>query len=451
MSTILNKIKSNYSKVFRRVLIKRRNSTSGAFESTWQDISADVKKWGKIRRQIDYIKFNKITFSDVIMQFENSDGRYNPNTDDSSFWLGYVDQQRTLVKLESGFYDQTLASSGIWSNTELPTTSSIFYGIMSGDIFLSDDNQVSIPVKPLLQVFRDYPARNLRGFTSTGLTASQFFTLLRDQTDGSANFVFRPFFGDTTSNWNIQSTTNVYSNLNTTTAEDVIEASVWDVMEKITEAEDAVTYVDRFGVFNFQPRTVLTTTSQFHFFGQGFFDTEYGKTIKKITRYGKKQSDFYTKIQVKFNADDTATSYVSKETAFTVTGNNDAWVLGHRLYNLENLWIPNTATAQSIADSIYTNATSLKDQIEFSSSFVPHLDILNRVTISYDTGAQNLNYRWDTKDWFDTSSAADVSDGMYWDMETGGDAIRLSAVDFKILAYEIDLDGLETKISAVKI
>ena len=104
----------------------------------------------------------------------------------------------------------------------------------SGKRNLSDKNEVTFPVRPLLQIFRDFPARNLVGWTTTGFTATQFFNAVRDMTDGSSSFVFRPFFQDTTTFWSIASTSNTYANLNTSTADDVIDKSVWDIMEKIS-------------------------------------------------------------------------------------------------------------------------------------------------------------------------------------------------------------------------
>jgi hypothetical protein len=445
--TIVSKIRDPYSRIFRRVSIKRKDGTTGLFESSWQDISSDVEAWGHVRREIDSVRYSKIRFGDVLMRFDNSSGRYNPNEDETSFWYGYGSQQRTLVKIEAGFLHQTLGANNIWTNIEYPSVPSVFYGIISGDIFVSDQARVQMPVRPLLQVFRDFPARNLTGWTSTGMTASQFFTMIRDQTDGSSNFIFRPFFGDTTTNWSIVSTSNVYSNLNTSGADGVFDATVWDVMEKLAEAEDLVMYVKNNGQFVLSDRSADTSTSQYNFFGAGFTDGDYGHTIKRISRYGKKQTDYYSRVEVKFRDADTVTSYRVQETSFTVTGSNDPWNLGHRTFKFENFWIPGTTTADAVLATIFTNVTNIKEQIDFTTSFVPHLELLNRIQISYDSSAIGVGSRWDFYDWAadDTTTANDL----IWD-KLKGDAIRLSAQEFKILSIDLDLDKMETKITAIR-
>ena len=74
MPSILSEIRKNYSRVFRRIFVKRRDASSGLFESTWQDISIDVKNWGKIRREIDGVKYSKVKFSDVMVKMNNFSG-----------------------------------------------------------------------------------------------------------------------------------------------------------------------------------------------------------------------------------------------------------------------------------------------------------------------------------------------------------------------------------------
>lgn len=444
-SSLKNEIKKPISKVFRRLFIKRKLATTGLFESSWQEITNDVQTWGIVRKEIDNVRYGQLVFGDLIMRLDNTSGRYNPEDDEASLWSGYGSQQRTLVKIEAGFTESVKGSNGIWTNTEYPTLPAIFQGIVSGDIPLSDQNSIAFPVRPLLQVFRDFPARNLLGFTSTGMTASQFMTLLRDQTDGSGNLIFRPFFGDTTANWNISPTLNVYSNLNTSTAEGVFDAKVWDIVETLLEAENMVAYIKRDGSFNFTPRDP-TSTVAFHFFGAGFADSEFGHTIKKISRYGKKQTDYFSRVQVKFRSDDTITSVRVRESSFTVTGSNDPWNRGHRTYEFENLWIANTVSADAILDTIFDNVTILKNQIELISSFVPQLEVLDRIQVSYDSGDQDVNSRWDLADW--AADVVNVESDLVWSI-VGGDAIRLIGQDFKILSVEINLDKLETKISGI--
>ena len=432
MASLKSLIKSPKSLVFRRASVKRRVQATGLFESTFQDISDDVIKWGKVETSVDPSRVGIFRFPNVRLLLDNSNGRYNPNTDEASLWFGFMDQQRSIVKIEAGFISQT-TSGGIITRTEFPTSSSqIFQGIIQGDVLLNDKETISLNIKPLSQVFRDYPARNLEGYDSS-MTASKFMTLLRDHTDGAGNFVFRPFFGDTTTNWNINSTTNIYPELSAT-AQDVIDKNCWEVIEKLAEAENHIAYISKDAMFQFQPRDA-TTTVAFEFYGTNIFNSEFGQTIKQVKSFGKKISQYYSRVQVKFRQEDTSTSFVVQETSLTVSSVNDPWSFGHRTFQFENIWISNTTTAETIASTLFTELSVARNEIEFTTSFVPHLEILDRVRIFYDSKRNTeTNQRWDINNW-DTE--------LVWYDRGVSNSIILAGEQFKFLKMSIDLDNLQ--------
>jgi hypothetical protein len=464
---LLRQIKKPKANTFKRAKIKRRDAVTGLFESTWLDISSDVKSYGKIKQEVDPARLYTFSFSNAKLVVANDEGFYNPEDNEASLWYGYLNQQRTLVQIEAGFLKTSLASSGNWVTTEYPNASLYdediwddedaifdngsnavqFTGIISGDIVLSDKNEVVLNVKPLTSVFQDYPANILTGWTSTGFTASNFIALLRDQTDGSGSFVFRPFFGDTTSNWNITSTTNIYSNLNAPTATGVIDKTVWDIITKLAEAEDYVPYASKDGNFNFVPRTP-TTDVAFQFHGAGSFNTTYGNTIKSIQSYGRKITKYYSQVNVKFVNSDTSTSYYSKTATFSVSGSNTPWTLGLRKLDIENYFIPNTATAQAIGDNIFNEYSALKNEITFTTSLVPHLDLLDRISITYDPSEVSANSLWDQSDWAadDTSTSTDL----VFD-SSRGDSIKIQGDEFKFLSIETDIDNMQNVFIAREI
>jgi hypothetical protein len=465
--SIVDQIKKGHSRVYRSAYIKRRKGSDGTFESDWYDISSDVKKWGTYKVQIDAQHPNKFTFGNATLVLANDRGLYNPEDDETSLWYDYLSQQRTLVRIEAGFLHQTCGADGIWSNATVPVssqwdvaqwdlgavwdgedTAAVFTGIISGDINLSNKNEISFTIKPLTQIFQDYAARNLRGWTSTGMTASQFVTMIRDHTDGSANFVFRPFFGDTTTYWDISTTSIVYANLNTSTAQDVIDKSVWDVILKLAEVENFVPYISREGEFRFVSRSANTTTAAYEFFGGGTTDSEYGTTIKQISNYGRKLTKYYSRVQVKWAAANTSTSYEVYQSSLQIGPTNNPWNLGERTLAIENLFIPNSTIANSIAASLFAEYSALKREIEFTTSFVPHLDILDTCEITYESAASNPYNLWDQANWADDATSTSLD--LIWDSPTG-DAIRLQAESFKFLAIDVNLDKFETKFHAREI
>lgn len=462
--TINDLIKSPKSEVFRKAYIKRRDPITAQYENTWFDISSDVKSFGKITKQMDYARRSQFKFGTLKLTVNNENGRYNSHLSESSHWYGYLNQQRTLFKINAGFYSRIKNDYGVWRNRSYPgeslwdvsewdagdalwdSQSTTFIGILVGDIPLSDNNQISFNIKPLNSIFEDFPARNLTGWTSTGMTASQFITMVRDQTDGSGYFIFRPFFGDTTSNWSIQSTTNVYTDLNTSTAQGVFDSNVWEVIEKLAEAENFVPYVSNDGTFKFVTRNPSSTALSFEFHGAGSFSNTYGNTIKSISSFGPKLTKYYSRAEVKYQEADTVTSYQVVEGSYSVSPASNAWVLGNRTLKIENLFIPDSATALTIATNVFNDVSSLRNEIDFTTSFIPHLDVLDRFSITYDPTEFNRQSLWDQNNWADDTTTASESD-LIWDKSTG-DAIILQGDEFRFLSIEVDLDNLSSKFIA---
>lgn len=458
-------IKAPSSQVFRRAYIKRREASTGAFESGWTQISSDVKSYGKITNNVDSARRYKFTFGNAKLVMENSSGRYNPHDDLGSLWSGYLNQQRTLVKIEAGYQYYQKNTNGIWAVSEFPVeslwddalwdapdaiwdasqSSTVFTGIISGDITFADSNEVVFNLKPLNSVFQEFPARNLTGWTTTGVTASRFVELVRDQTDGSGNFIFKPFFGNTNSNFDISTTSNTFSNLNTSTAQDVVDKNVWEIIEKLAEAENYIPFVTRTGVFKFVSRDSGLTATVYEFHGAGSFNTTYGHTIKKVNSFGFKASKYYSRVQVKYNSLDTSTSYVVVESTLTVSANNNPWVLGAKTLAIENLYIPNTATANTLATTIFNDVSALKNEVQFETTFIPQLDILDRFSINYDPNEFTNSNLWDQKNW--AADDTSTSDDLIFD-KSNFDSLVLDGQEFKFLSFEIDLDNFSNKFTA---
>lgn len=457
-ASLVNLIKSPVAKVFRRFLVKRRSATTGQFESTWQDLTKYVKRWGSFGSSIDTPRFGELRFDNAAILMLNQEGTFNPNDNTDSFWNGYADLQRSLVRIQAGFLHQTLSAGGIWTNTEYPTTTTIFQGIISGDIFMSSYSEVVLPLRPLTQIFRDYLARDMSGFTSTGMTAGAWFARLRDHTDGSSNVVFRHFIGDgTTTNWTIGSGSIDYgvgaveAGLSTSTSNDIYDLDCWGIIERIAQAENSIAFIDRTGNFVFQSKTT-TASVQYEFYGLGASPSAnrtYGNTIKRVNSYGKRLTAYYSRVAVKYNRDDTSTSFVNTQVAYLIDGSNTAYNLGNRTFSIENFFLYNSANAAAVASSVLPDVSSLSEEIDFTTTFIPHLNLLDKISISYDaTDFVTARSLWDLNDW--ASDSTTTGSELIWDGGRG-DSIVLNAVNFKILSIKIDLDNLETSFVAKRI
>lgn len=460
--TMIDQIKRHHSRVFKRVLIKRRLQGTGAFESEWFDITKDVKKVGSIKYEADSKYAGRFRFPTLNITVVNDDGQFNPEDSVYSYWYGYLTRTRTLVRIEAGFVEENVTDSGIWAHIEHPSAayydeayydaayydddsgSAVFTGYIGGDLVEKDNNEVQIPVKPLTDIFREYAARNLTGWNNS-LTASDFITMVRDQQDANGNYIFLPFFGNTTTGFSIASTTIEYANLNTSTSADVIDANVWEIIEKLAGSENYLPIVTSDGRFRFVSRDANTTTAAFVFNGIGVYDASYGNTIKKINFFGPRMSKLYTRVEVKWQEADTATSYEVQESTLTVSPPSISWQYGQKTYRIDNTWIPNSTIAQSIASSVFNDFSALKREIDFTTTFVPGLDLLDQVTVSYDISrfVSNLNL-WDIGNWADTAGAATTGDELVFD-PLDGQSIYLNQEEFNLISIELNLDNFECR------
>lgn len=450
MSSLIQEIAKNTNKVFRRLFVKRRLSTTGLFEANWQDISEDVKRWGSFTSKIDAKRQNRLRFSGASIIVANDKGKYNPSDNEASFWFGYASQQRSLIKVEAGYTHETLGSDGIWINTEFPTSSStIFTGILQGDFPITEREDITLKVSPLTQIFRDYPSRKLDDYTSTGMTASDFMSMVRDQTSGG-NYIFRPFFGDTSTNWDIQTTTANYVDLSTQTAVDVRDSNVWSIMEKLSAAESYLLFVSPDGVLTFRDKTNITTATSYEFHGIGSYNRTYGHNIISIQQYGFRQSKYYARVELKWRQASTETSYIFKEADFTISADNSAWNLGFRTFKMQNLWLENTASAQAVADTVFSEVSSEKNEIKYVASFVPHLTLLDRLSVSYNSNPDSPQSTWDVQNWADTVGGAALSTDLIW-ADVNLSAINLLTTEFKAMRITHNLDKFQTMITAKEV
>lgn len=443
--SLINQIKKPASKVFRRIMMKRRLSGTGVFETDWFDITKDIKKFGNVKYDADSKFLGRFRFPTVSITCTNDEGQFNDESSTFSYWFGYLARQRTLIKIEAGFFEEIDDGDGTWTRVEYPSSSpEVFTGIIGGDIIENDNNEVVIQILPLVEVFRQFPARNLTGFNNS-LTASDFVTMVRDQVDGDGNRIFLPFFGNTTTGFSIASTIIEYSNLNTSTAEDVREETVWDIIEKLAESESFMPIVTAGGRFRFVGRDSNTTTAAFLFNGLGVYNFAYGNTIKKINFLGPKVSKFYTRVSVMFNEADTTTSYHIEESQMRVSPPSPSWNYGQKTFKIDNWFIPNATVASSIAVAIFNDYSALKREIDFTTTFIPGLDLLDQVEVSYDLSRFTSQYNlWDIGNWADTVGAADDPSALVWD-PLDGLAIYLNREEFTLISIAIDLDKMECR------
>jgi len=417
--SIISEIKKKKHNVFRRLWFKRRLQT-GEYESSWIQIPNQyITSWGQVNFQVDDIMPNFYSFSGNTFEVVNNDGFFSNTDAPSSLFFGCLTRYRTLVKLEAGYIDN--------NGVELPTNSTLYIGVLGEDMKYQEDNRVSFQTKHISSIFEEFQADRITGLGATQ-TASDIITKIKDHTDAGAVKIFQKYISSTA--WNIQTTTTNYNLATSTSLQNV---SCWELMQKLAGAENFVVYVDSTGNFNFIQRTVNTTTAQYHFSGLSDTDKTYGHNIMKKISIDDGIRKVYNRIKIKISNEDTLTSYYIKNETWQWGDSSSSFMFGVREYNYENYWLE-TVTASVIADNIYNEYSRPKKEVELEVKFVPQLNLLDRVSLTYKTKTLIGQDKWGYFNW----------DEGIWGGAVGYN-INLNDVDYKIINLTHNINEFKSK------
>jgi hypothetical protein len=141
--------------------------------------------------------------------------------------------------------------------------------------------------------------------------------------------------------------------------------------------------------------------------------------------------------RLKYLQDDTSTSFVYAGTMTTVDPSSSAWKYGNRIYDFEGDFYPNTAAAQAVVDNLRANLgfVTPKQDVSLVCKFLPSVEILDRVAVTYQSFAMNGVTLWDFFDW-------DLAD---WDSEFG-ENVNWTQKPFKVARKVTDLDSMTTRL-----
>lgn len=433
--TALQMLTRSKADVFRRFAIKRRlDASSGDYETSWQDLSTEVKRWGSVQWSVDETKYSFFQQAAMSIQVKNDSGLFDHEINPASFWYGYLTRHKTLCRVDAGFIDPDDKTTEIPPvlGTVVASTSTQFIGVMSEPVRLDGENVATLNIKSLSSILEEVPANLLSvatvGAVNTGrLTASNLIGRMRDMTDGSANFILRKFITSTA--WTIAATTQTLTALDTTTVVD--GENCWSLAVKLAEISNKAVWIDKLGGFHFDAKDP-TTTVQFVFSGYPFNNTTYGHTIKKVNNVEEDLNLLFNRIMVRYSSG--ANDYVLKNQAITVGDSTTAWKYGTRTLSIENSWL-NATNAEIIASTLFVDLSVLKDKAELSCKYIPTLNILDRAVIDYDLSPEGGSL-WDVMTW-DTDN---------WD-GTRGPTFHFSGKEFKVVKINHNLDSMDTAVT----
>jgi hypothetical protein len=406
--------------VFRRAEIRRRLATTGKLESAWTDVSEFVKRWGSFELAVDDIRLNRFTHGGLSLVVRNDSGKFNPESNGNSLWNGYLTRYKSLVRIQAGYLDE--------DRNELPTDTTQGVYVLSDEIPISvRSNEATLNCLSLVSIFDEVRAVEVPGL-GAAQSASDIIARIRDHSDGSGNLIFREFI--TSTSWTIQTTTAQYT---WATSGSLANVTCWELMSKLAEAEGFVVLVNRSGGLEFRNRDERAVTPSFYLNGQGTPEMNIiglDETVEPLDR-------LFNFFRLKYLQDDTSTSFVYAGTMTTVDPSSSAWKYGNRIYDFEGDFYPNTAAAQAVVDNLRANLgfVTPKQDVSLVCKFLPSVEILDRVAVTYQSFAMNGVTLWDFFDW-------DLAD---WDSEFG-ENVNWTQKPFKVARKVTDLDSMTTRL-----
>lgn len=376
--SIVSEIKKSDMSVFRRILLKRRGQ-DGEYESSWFTIpSKYIKKFGVIDKGVDTLRQNFFSSNGFNFTVVNNEGTFSDIGDDKSIFYNKLSRYRTLVKVEAGYYDT--------DGSELPASPSLFVGLLKPGMPYRQDNVIGFKADHLDQIFKEFSADRITGLGTTQ-TAKQVIEKIRDHQDGNAVAIFQKYI--TSGGWVITSSSNTYD---MSTIASLEGKSVWELMGQLAEAENNIMYISREGDFYFRERDP-TSTVEYHFSGIGDSDNSYGRNILGNISVDEDIRNVYNRVRIKYEKDDTSASYKTYNENWNWGDSSSSFKYGVRTYEYENIFM-DAALASETAENIFSEFQYGKEIVNFKSKFIPQLDILDRVNITYKTVVRTGDALW---------------------------------------------------------
>jgi len=420
-------IKRKKHQVFRKIYVKRRE-TGGDYEADWYEIPEDdIQSYGAIETGIEDVLPNFYSTAGLSFRLSNLKGLYSDTDESKSIFYNNVSINNTLVRIDAGYYDD--------DGTQYPTNATLFLGVIATDSTYDDKFNAKFSCKQLSAVFENFPADRVSGLGVTQ-TASELIEKVRDFQDTNGVFFFRKYFS--LSAWNISTSTAVY-NLATSTA--LQNVTVWDLMQNLAVAENYVVYTGNDQTFNFIPRSEVSATADFKFSGLGDNAPSWGFNIMGDMVVEKNYRKVYNRVKVQFNSTDTTTSYFIKNESFAWGDDSSSYKYGVREYSYKNYFLT-VVSAETIADKIFNEYYLPKEEVRLTAKFLPHLQVGDRVTVSYKPFVSETGALWDFFLW-----GVDTAVGGFfpaiWAVRSGYN-IQIDDIDYQIISIGHDIDNFKS-------
>lgn len=412
MSTLTELIRISKQYPIRRCYIKRRD-TNGDYEADWQRIDnyngvSRVKNWGSISIEIDWQPGQIATFnvSNLTVQFRNDDGLFNVETDERSVWDGYLNRQKTKLKIECGYMDTD-------GSTEVGVAS-IFEGYIDR-VQVSDNQIAKVTVLSYQNVLQGYDFSDL-SLSGTD-TVNNIVNAIMNQ---SKITTYIPYVAADAA----QNKTIVIASLS---------GSYWDVIKQLSLVSGSVPKLVA-DTWSFIKREV-DASSSFDFVGKGSSQIS---DIFKISKYDDEGAD---RVVTKWFSSEGETAETADATLRTKYPNDK---------DIDLSLINTTGDRQDIVDELLAQWENPKPVINFETRFLVNtLEPLNKITLDVlgETYPTDI-FIWDAFNWIPDEDNI-VNGAPRWGGILG--AITLNSSDsWMVTKVEKNINSWSTKIVAEK-
>lgn len=412
MTAIRDLIKRGVVWPYRRLSIKRLQ-TDGTYESNWYDISPYVVRWGTVKKSYTdavYLGDNQIDGVNVVLN--NSERRFNAQTERESLFWGFLTRYRTKFKIEFGLYDD--------DGSEVPGLT--WYGILYSEPTTSDSGEISLSVASVLKTFQNYTAYGIS--TASGTTA-QLVDRIVKRTQGGVR-IFDQFFEGATDadRYKINTAGDAVTTISSPSVRE--DNTSWSKISDYSTFDNFVAYVNSSGAFVWAKKS-QSSTVQWVFNGAGSFDGTYGQNIVSIPEEVDGINNTWTRVTIEYQSQLFATSAAT----WTPGDMSVQDVYGERTFSAQyfDLTALNAAT---VAASIRTAYQTPKREWSVITPPIPHLEINDLVTINYVGQISERNPFILGLSTLDGDST----------LSRYLNSINLSGVSAKIIGISIDLDEL---------
>ena len=476
--TVLDEINKDYQYTQKTISIKRRlNSpdfaTDKYFDDNWLDITDYVLECDTITWNIDDVEVNEFTQGDFTLTLINRLQEFAPETNSGSFFSGYLTRHRTKVKVTAGYID---------SVTGTTYTYDVGVGLIDGtDINAESDSTITVPCLSPSMIFDEQMAEDVYdGYIAGGVATSttsdrlidatgvfdEFYvgytvrnittgedTEVKEYVSATELIVDRDIFsaGDTYDFnqqkkwWRSQTISQLVQKIYdvqrkgkylihpfidgatitpgndiTIPYADFTDLTCREALNKLAEVSNSCWYIDNNWFLIYKSRTPAGA-SVFTFTNQGLY-----ANILSASEY----SDGLKKVLTRVSWKDSQPLVYAEESAWEIGDNSSTWKYGNSKYEIENNFVSDRTIQKSICTSLLQEFVLPKEEITLETKFIPHLSLLDKVTVNYvGVPAKSPGWFWNKSYW----------NKSYWTGRIGG--IQLNNRSMRIIKIEYDVNN----------